>query len=334
MGHGENQYLFRSRYYIEMIRTTSFLIFFIFATIIGWIIDSGYRSFMERRWVNAGYFIGPFCPIYGFGGLLLLVMVSYISGMPLLIRCIFYFIGMTMVEFMGGIFTTKVLKVRLWDYSHAPFNILGHVDLLHSFYWLLLAIVFEGTVWPIIRFLNTEALQVALWLDIIIASMAVSAMVFALIRKMAKERKRIKPFVRGSKPDALWKHLDHINQQYEKLMDEIDKEVVGPSERNTKAWFEKREHYLDSLHDRVDEIQEELDRIKDVAQISQMQKDLKRLSKTLTKRKNDIHSLRSLLAKGPLDLIKVKQFKEDFKNVEKLIRGRVGRSRKKLEWQS
>ena len=196
-----------------MVQISSFIIFFLLGTMAGWILDSGYRSLVDRKWTNAGYFIGPFCPIYGFGGIMLLFLVSVFNGYPLLVRCVIYFVAMTMVELIGGLFSTYILKVKLWDYSDAPFNLFGQVDLLHSFYWLILALSFEGLVWPIFTYIN-EFATIQVWVDYTVFSLFILSFSVALARKMVKERRKVKPFIKEGTPKVLWKHLDKVNEIY------------------------------------------------------------------------------------------------------------------------
>ena len=41
------------------------LSYFIIYSFLGWIMESIFRSFCEKRIVNTGFLIGPVCPIYG-----------------------------------------------------------------------------------------------------------------------------------------------------------------------------------------------------------------------------------------------------------------------------
>ena len=317
-----------------MIRTTSYLIFFLFAIMVGWVIDSGYRSLVSKRWTNAGYFIGPFCPIYGFGGILLLLMVSYISDMPFLVRCVVYFIGMSMVELIGGLFSTHILKVRLWDYSDAPFNILGQVDLLHSFYWLILALIFEGTGWPMIDFLNTRAVELAQWLDIGIFTLAIGLMIAALVRKMVKERSRVKPFISEGTPKVLWKHMEELNGQYEKTMEQIDNELIIPSEKHTKDWLDRNEHYLEDINNNLKRIQEDLHRVRHNVHLGHLEKDLNRISRSVSERRNDLKRLRDLEKKVVENDPVYQKFRSELEKMRSTLRGRMESSQKMIQWKS
>ena len=49
--------------------------FFVIYAFIGWILETVSASWEERRFINRGFLNGPFCPIYGFGALLLLLVL-------------------------------------------------------------------------------------------------------------------------------------------------------------------------------------------------------------------------------------------------------------------
>ncbi|GEM_PF-755091 len=127
-----------------------YVIEFLLFSFIGWIIDSGYRSITEKKWVNAGYFRGPICPIYGFGGLALIFFVKYFEDLPVLGMLLLCWLALIVVEYVGGIFSEKVLGLKLWDYSEASYHLGGHIDLLHSLYWGILAVAFYYLVYPFV----------------------------------------------------------------------------------------------------------------------------------------------------------------------------------------
>lgn len=52
------------------------------------------------------------------------------------------FIGsivITVLEFIAGCILNLWLGWEIWDYSHMPYNLLGQINALHSFYWFLLS---------------------------------------------------------------------------------------------------------------------------------------------------------------------------------------------------
>ena len=46
----------------------------------------------------------------------------------------------TAIELMAGILFNKLLKMKVWDYSHLPFNFRGQICLVYSVLWCLLCL--------------------------------------------------------------------------------------------------------------------------------------------------------------------------------------------------
>lgn len=53
-----------------------YLLFWIFS-ISGWIMEEIVCSISDKKLVNRGFLIGPYCPIYGFGALIMLLLSPY-----------------------------------------------------------------------------------------------------------------------------------------------------------------------------------------------------------------------------------------------------------------
>jgi len=120
--------------------TMNLIYYFVIFSVLGWIIESIYRSANNRRFVNPGFLKGPYLPIYGLGALLILAGHTLLISHPLPTRVLFYFIGLTSMEYATGVAFEKVFRIRLWDYSNQRFNLGGHVCLRFAVYWTLLAV--------------------------------------------------------------------------------------------------------------------------------------------------------------------------------------------------
>lgn len=55
------------------------LCFFIYA-ILGWCVEVIYATVNSGKFVNRGFLNGPYCPIYGFGVLIVVLCLSPVSG--------------------------------------------------------------------------------------------------------------------------------------------------------------------------------------------------------------------------------------------------------------
>ena len=59
------------------INTILYLLFYFFIySIAGWMLESTYRSLIERKVINSGFLHGPYCPIYGFGAVIMFLFLD------------------------------------------------------------------------------------------------------------------------------------------------------------------------------------------------------------------------------------------------------------------
>lgn len=125
----------------------SILLFAIYS-FSGWIIETVYRSVTQRRYVNAGFLYGSFVPLYGFGGIFLLLLEQLVHPWPLYLKLPAYGLLLTAIEYVAGFLLEKIHGLKLWDYSKNRFNIRGRVCLSFSVAWTLLALVFLQLIHP------------------------------------------------------------------------------------------------------------------------------------------------------------------------------------------
>jgi len=113
-----------------------YILFFSFFSFLGWIVESVYRSYREKRFVNSGFLYGPFVPIYGFGSLIIYFFSNIIGFLPFYQEVIIYAVLVTLLEFFSSLILEKIFSIKLWDYSDEPFNINGRICLKFSLFWV------------------------------------------------------------------------------------------------------------------------------------------------------------------------------------------------------
>lgn len=107
-----------------------FLFFFIYS-IIGWLVESLYVSILEKKIVNRGFLIGPYCPIYGLGALLIILYIEQYKDNILTV----FILGVVIcafLEYITSYLMEKIFKARWWDYSNRKFNLNGRVCLKNA----------------------------------------------------------------------------------------------------------------------------------------------------------------------------------------------------------
>ena len=127
-----------------------FIIYFVLYSFAGWVLESVSKSIMQRKLVNSGFLIGPICPIYGLGAIIMILCLNPLKEMPVLLFISAFFI-LSVWEYVVGVILEKLFKTKYWDYSHLKFNIQGRVCLKNSIYWGVLGLVFICFINPFVE---------------------------------------------------------------------------------------------------------------------------------------------------------------------------------------
>ena len=102
-----------------------FLLFLIYS-FIGWLIEVIGKLIEKHKFINRGFLIGPICPIYGHGCLLMILTLSRYKDNPLVLFVNAIFIC-SLLEYFTSYFMEKIFKARWWDYSTRKFNLNGRI---------------------------------------------------------------------------------------------------------------------------------------------------------------------------------------------------------------
>ncbi len=103
------------------------LLFFTYS-FAGWFMESVGGILKEKRFINRGFLIGPYCPVYGVGVVIITILLKrYTNDIPVL------FILSTVIcgtlEYLTSYVMEKLFNARWWDYRNNKFNINGRICL-------------------------------------------------------------------------------------------------------------------------------------------------------------------------------------------------------------
>lgn len=106
------------------------LLFLLFITysFIGWCMEVGCKLVELKKFINRGFLIGPYCPIYGWGCILIILLLNKYTDDPLVLF-IMAIVICSILEYFTSYFMEKLFKARWWDYSRRKFNINGRICL-------------------------------------------------------------------------------------------------------------------------------------------------------------------------------------------------------------
>lgn len=111
-----------------MYKICYYFLLFLMYSVLGWLMEVINSYFIHKRFVNRGFLIGPYCPIYGIGVLLIISFLNdYMDNF--LVLFILAMVICLVLEYLTSYFLELVFKARWWDYSNNRFNINGRVCL-------------------------------------------------------------------------------------------------------------------------------------------------------------------------------------------------------------
>ena len=129
-------------------------------SIIGWVYESTICSIGQRKLINRGFLNGPYCPIYGTGAVLVLLVLGRIQNPVLL-----FFAGAVLtcsLEYLTSWLMEKLFHARWWDYSKRKFNIGGRVCLIGAVVFGAFSVVLILVLHPWVNSLTDRRTDTAL----------------------------------------------------------------------------------------------------------------------------------------------------------------------------
>ncbi len=123
----------------QMKKVQDYFLYFMLYSVIGWI----YEVFLEvvvYRWgfSNRGALFGPYCVVYGFGAVILLLTLSGLMKKklrlgPVPVTPVLVFLGIVLITTAVELAASYIMELTLgawqWDYTRFAFNFQGRIAL-------------------------------------------------------------------------------------------------------------------------------------------------------------------------------------------------------------
>ncbi|WP_303803818.1 putative ABC transporter permease [Ruminococcus flavefaciens] len=128
--------------------------YFVIYAFLGWCLEVVYQAVEHGKFINRGFLNGPYCPIYGFG----VILVCY-SLEPIKENIVVLYVGSvlltTFLELITGFLLEKVFAQKWWDYTRERFNLKGYICLKFSLLWGVACLVTVRLIHPLtVKFVN------------------------------------------------------------------------------------------------------------------------------------------------------------------------------------
>lgn len=130
--------------------------YFLIFSILGLVIETLYCYFtmgiLESR---KGFIWGPFCPVYGVCGAILIYILDKMNLKSIIKLFVAGFIIGSIGEYILSYILESIYGIRFWNYEYLQYNLNGRISLIFSIYWGILAIILIKFVKPLIdKFVN------------------------------------------------------------------------------------------------------------------------------------------------------------------------------------
>ncbi len=201
---------------------------FFIGSVFGWVLELLFRRFFsrsnpERRWINPGFCVGPYLPLYGTGLCILYLLASLAGRLGLfdspegvVLLLVLMTLSMTALEYLTGLVLLKWARLRLWDYRDCRGNIQGLICPLFSLFWALLGAAYCFLVHPyVLEALDWLAHNLAFsfvigyFFGIFTLDFAYSAHLAARLKKFGEENRVV------VRVEALRAHIRDVRRQAE-----------------------------------------------------------------------------------------------------------------------
>lgn len=152
------------------------LLLFSLYAMFGWALESFFKTVIARKFVNSGFLYGPFCPIYGFGALLVIqsfsvaerILPQATSPTRIIVSVFSAILLTTLLEYFTGTIMEALFDSKWWDYSDEQYNLHGRVCLKYSVYWGILSYLTLSLIHPYVSsYVHNLALNIKLTLGYI-----------------------------------------------------------------------------------------------------------------------------------------------------------------------
>lgn len=105
-----------------------YFLYFIIYAFMGWLLEEIWHLIKLKKIVDRGFLIGPLCPIYGWGCILIIILIGR-NTTDILAVFLKAIVVCSILEYLTSYIMEKLFHARWWDYSSSKFNLNGRICL-------------------------------------------------------------------------------------------------------------------------------------------------------------------------------------------------------------
>lgn len=110
---------------------------------------------LYKKFINPGFVFGAFCPVYGFGGVAVAILLAPLAGNIFVVFGLGVLLA-SIIEHAGHWMLEKLYSLKLWDYSHRKLNLKGRICIVNSLIFGGLAVVVVYAIQPFLEIITSN----------------------------------------------------------------------------------------------------------------------------------------------------------------------------------
>ena len=127
-----------------------FVWYMLIFSMIGLIIETAYcfitTGVLESR---KGLILGPVCPIYGIGAVIIILGLNRYKGQKLKLFVFGMILG-SMAEYLISFVLEALYETRFWEYSYMKYHLNGRISIIYTVFWGILSLLMIQYVKPLV----------------------------------------------------------------------------------------------------------------------------------------------------------------------------------------
>ena len=251
-----------------------YIIYFFIYAIVGWILEVSYNGIRQGKYINCGVLNGPWCPIYGFAAVSILLSLNALNNDS---KIFMFFASMaiaSILELITGFILEKVFHKKWWDYTDKNFNIGGYICAEYSLIWGALCFILYEAIHPMIQnFIKAMPLKVVVFVNVFVAilfvidAIATFNTIVGINRKFKQIEKSSEKLgevtdeigekiadrgIEASKKSSVKrKEFDQRSAEFKKIFENKSERRILKAFPNLIHYLEERGYDLENLKDRL-----------------------------------------------------------------------------------
>ena len=93
---------------------SKYFLLFVFYSFLGWLMEVTQGYVRHKKFVNRGFLIGPYCPIYGYGAISMTLLLKGYANDPIVLF-VMAIVICSILEYTTSFVMEKIFKIRWWE---------------------------------------------------------------------------------------------------------------------------------------------------------------------------------------------------------------------------